>query len=408
LFAAIHGGSATLDGWEVLTPEHQDAVSDILAPSRGALIFDEDLLRVAHLLGLPFADAERLRKALKKGEEHAQGQINQLRAAALRTGWRDTEIDVVVQWLRYIQRYTYTKGHAVAMAHVAWRVARIAAHYPAHLYAAVLDWLGSDGGGMYPALVYVTEARRHGLTVVGPTVNSPWHSEPHGTTIHAGLRTLRAAISEDTLRRLHAAAQDHPFRSIADLVGRVALTERELEQLICAGALEVFTASHRQARWDAQAARAAPQRQPALLPEVEPRGVPYVAAEPPDERARDEYATLGWTHSVPHPLALYTAALAGCAVVPVAQLPAQVGLAVTVAGIIVASRRIRTQQGRSMLFLSLCDASGVAELVVFAPDALPGSRTLADGHVICAAGSVTHAADRGVTLEVSAVRMLDR
>ncbi len=91
---------------------------------------------------------------------------------------------------------------------------------------------GRYGGGMYPMIVYVTEARRHGLTVVGPTVNSAWHSQLQGTTIHAGLRMLRAAISEDTLRRLYAAAQNRPFRSIADLLGRVALTERELEQLI--------------------------------------------------------------------------------------------------------------------------------------------------------------------------------
>src|SRR5688500_12910255 len=56
LLAAIHGGTAALPGWETLTSEHQQAVDAVLAPSRGALIFDEDLLRLAHLLGLSFAD----------------------------------------------------------------------------------------------------------------------------------------------------------------------------------------------------------------------------------------------------------------------------------------------------------------------------------------------------------------
>src|SRR3712207_5014979 len=161
LMAAIHGGSAVVPGREHLTPAHQDAISAVLAPSRGALIFDEDLLRLAHLLGLSFADAERLRKALKKGETGGP-LVNRLRAAAFANGWSGREIDVVLHWTGYIKRYTFTKGHAIAMAFVAWRVARIAAHYPAHFYAGVVDHLGlGGGGGMYPMLVYVVEDRRH-------------------------------------------------------------------------------------------------------------------------------------------------------------------------------------------------------------------------------------------------------
>ncbi len=170
----------------------------------------------------------------------------------------------------------------------------------------------------------------------------------------------------------------------------------------------MFTTSHRQERWDAQAARAAPQAQPALLPELEHRFVPHVAEETVHERALDEYATWGWTRSVPHPLAVYDRALATRGVQPVAALGQRVGQTVTVSGIIVASRRIHTQQGRPMLFLSVCDASGVAELVLFDPDALPMSRDLACGHVICAAGRVTHDHERSSTLDVTDLRVVDR
>jgi len=179
LMAAIHGGTAVLPGWEQSTPEHQAAVDAVLAPSHGALIFDEDLLRLAHLLGLSFADAERMRKALGHGERSAP-IVNSLRAAALRNGWSDGEIAVVLNWFRFIERYTYTKGHAVAMAHVAWRVTRIAVYYPVQFYAAVLDNLGLGvAGGMYPILVYVVEARRHLVEVQGPRVNGPWLTSTH-------------------------------------------------------------------------------------------------------------------------------------------------------------------------------------------------------------------------------------
>jgi DNA polymerase III alpha subunit len=308
----------------------------------------------------------------------------------------------------YVQRrYTYTRGHAIAMAHVAWRVARIAAHYPAHLYAAVLDHLGSVGGGMYPNIVYVTEAQRHGLTVMGPNVNSAWHSVPQGTTIHAGLVTLRACISENTLRRVQQAGQDRPFHSIADLLERVVLTERDLEQLICAGALEPFTTSHRHARWEAHLARPTPQAQPPLLPEAALGVVPAIEAETAQERAHEEYATLGWTRSVAHPMAVYEAALAEQDVLPVATLGQHIGQTATVAGIIVATRHIHTQHGTPMLFVSLCDASGVAELVVF-DNAVTHhhGRPITCGHVICAQGMVTHDQGRGVTLEVATVQVL--
>ena len=58
LLTAIHGGAAILPGWEELTAEHQAGGADVLTPSQGALIFDEDFLRLAHGRGLPFAELE--------------------------------------------------------------------------------------------------------------------------------------------------------------------------------------------------------------------------------------------------------------------------------------------------------------------------------------------------------------
>jgi hypothetical protein len=41
----------------------------VLTPRQGALICDEDFLRLAHRRGLPFAEAERLHKAMKHGDQ---------------------------------------------------------------------------------------------------------------------------------------------------------------------------------------------------------------------------------------------------------------------------------------------------------------------------------------------------
>ncbi len=407
LLAALHGGTATLPDWHVLTSDHQQVIERVLAGSHGAFLFDEDLLLVAHALGLSLADAERLRKALKKGGDAAQRMSNQLRAAALEAGWTDTEIDVVLGWMTYIQRYTFVRGHALALAYIAWRVAYVAAHYPVHFHAAVLDRLGEDGGGMYPQLVYAAEARRHTITLIGPSVNSPMLSLPHGQTIRCGLRVLRCALSMPTLERIQTENQMRPFTSVTDLRTRVQLTASELDKLISAGALDTLAPSRRAARWEAARAKRELRDQPRLIADED--AVPDVAIERETlaERAAEEYRTLGWTLSLDHPLDLYPDQLAQQSIAPAERISEYVGQCVTVAGVVVAYRRIRTQQGRPMVFASLCDARAVVELTLFEQAAQQNGSILKAGGVVLARGTVQHDDERGVGVVVHAVRSLD-
>jgi DNA polymerase III alpha subunit len=407
LLAALRGGAATLPDWHVLTPTHQQVIAEVLAASHGAFLFDEDLLRVVHALGLTLADAERLRKAIKRGGHAATVMSNTFRAAALEHGWNDREIDVVLGWLRYIQRYTFLRGHALALAHIAWRVAYVAAHYPVHFHCAVLDQLGDEGGGMYPQLVYVVEARRHGLTVQGPTVNSGWLSTPHGRTIRCGLRVLRSALSIDVLKRIHAEAQVRPFTSVTDLRTRVHLSDGQINALIGAGALDDLASSRRAARWEAQRAKHARADQPRLI--ADDTLLPTIALEreTPEERAVEEYQMLGWTFSMDHPLDLYAAELAATPTVPAECLGDYVDQQVTLIGVIVAYRRIRTKQGTPMVFASLCDARGVAELTVFSTNVERYGPLLKRGGVVLAHGVVRYDDERGVGLEVEWVQAVE-
>ena len=374
-----------------------------MQPSRGALIFDEDLLRVANVLGLSFADAERLRKALKKGQ-HDGPMTNKLRAAALTNGWADREIDTVLHWFIYIRRYTFTRGHAIAMAFVAWRTARLSAHYPTHFYAAVFDWLGLGiGGGMYPILVYIVEAKRHGLGVRGPHVNGPWQSQPGEQAVQCGLKMLRSSINVATLERIHAAAQQHPFSTITDLCHRVELTGNELEKLIAAGTLDALAESRRHARWEAQYAHTQRPEQSTLLDEQSWRRPMALELEDQEERAHEEYAVLGFTLSIDHPIMLCHE-LNDHRTVCAGELQSFVGQQVEMAGSVVAGRRIHTKADRLMAFASLCDRSGTAELTLF-EDVAERYAEMLEGMVLVS-GTVTDDRERGVGLEVKTVRQL--
>jgi error-prone DNA polymerase len=407
LMAAIHGGTAVLPGWERLTDEHQAAITKALAPSRGALIFDEDLLRLAHLLGLSYPDAERLRKAMKKGE--ADGPMtNLLRAAAISNGWAAREIDTVLHWFTYIKRYTFTRGHAIAMAHVAWRAARLQAHYPAFFYAGVMDHLdlGDGFGGMYPTLVYVVEARRHGIAVRGPSINGPWESTADGAAVQCGLRTLRASMNVAILERIHAASHQCPFTGVADLCRRVELSAADVEKLIAAGTVDDLVPSRRHARWEVQYAHAWRSDQSSLLDDHSWQRPTAVEAEGRDERGWEEYAALGWTLSVDHPLDLVRDALHERTPVYTAQLQHHIGQVVDVAGVIVARRRIPTVNDRPMLFASLCDYSGTMELTLYGDAAERYDDDIQIDTMLVARGVVTQDAEHGIGVRVQAIHFL--
>ncbi len=129
-----------------------------------------------------------------------------------------------------------------------------------------------------------------------------------------------------------------------------------------------------------------------------------IAPETVIERAAEEYQTLGWTLSLDHPLELYADQLGAQTIMPAERIVDYVGQPVAVAGIVVAYRRFRTQQGRLMVFASLCDARGVAELTLFEHAAEQYGSLLRTGGVVLVRGTVQHDEERGVGVIVHEVR----
>lgn len=405
LYAVSQGQPSALPGWETLSPGHQAQIAAVLAPSRGAVVFDDDALHVLHVLGLDLADAERFRKALVKGGDRLAAMRNHLYAAAITNGWQEQEIAAVLGWLDGVKSYIFCRGHSSALAAVAYRVARLLAHYPAHVLAAVFDCLVGDTGGMYPPLVYLSETRRLGLAIVPPHVNSTWESRACGTTIALGLSLLQRVINPQTVQAICTEARTRPFVSVADVVGRVACSAHELECLVACGALDQLALSRRHARWEIQAAQGRPRGQDTLFndPYELPTGI---EPEHPFERAEEEYAVLGLTWTVDHPLDLYRSNLEPWSVVTAEQITGQIDREVVVAGMIVARRRILTVTGQPMLFLTLCDRSGIVELTLFA-NILERVGHLDDrDEVVVASGIVRQDADRGIGIEVRTLHAL--
>lgn len=109
-----------------------------------------------------------------------------------------------------------------------------------------------------------------------------------------------------------------------------------------------------------------------------------------------------------HPLDLYEDQLTPQTITPAERIAEHVSQRVTMAGVVVAYRRIRTQQGRPMVFASLCDARGVVELTLFAQAAQQDGPVLKTGGVVLAWGTVHQDDERRVGVIVHAVRSLEQ
>ncbi|NLF65050.1 MAG: DNA polymerase III subunit alpha [Chloroflexi bacterium] len=300
------------------------ALEPILAPTKGVLLFQEQILRLAReIAGLSWAQADHLRRGMT---QFAPAEMEAI-AAEFRDGCRagglsGRQAATLWEQVAAFAGYGFNQGHATAYAAVSYRSAYLKAHYPAvFLWARLLN-----AGGFFHPAVYLAEAVRLGCRVRPPHVNAS--SRRVTLTKEGGVPTVWLGLGRvRDLRRtaIRAILRERPFSSVRDLAARVPLQEKELRHLIQCGALDGLGASR--AAMLAEAAEMA--RAGSTLQMAFAFGAPDVPAETPAERLAWEQRLLGQPVSV-HPLALLPP-MEG--LTPLHALPQTAGKRVSVRGV---------------------------------------------------------------------------
>lgn len=226
------------------------ALEPILARTKGVLIFQEQILRVAtEIAGLSWEQADHIRRGMSKFRPQEMAAMQEVFVAGCRRappegpGLSLGQAQLLWEQVRAFAGYGFNQGHATAYADVSYRSAYLKTHYPAAFFCARL---AGHGGFHHPA-IYMAEARRLGAVVRGPHVN---HSERRfslswepdsgqGTipTLWMGLGQVRD-LREHSVRRIVRERQRRPFSDLRDLLARVPLRRKEVLHLIQCGALE--------------------------------------------------------------------------------------------------------------------------------------------------------------------------
>jgi DNA-directed DNA polymerase III PolC len=214
------------------------ALEPILAETLGVVVFQEQVLKISHhLAGMSYGQADGLRRAMT--HRRTPAEMNRLREGFLE-GCRGRGLDDGLAWLLWEQvssfaSYGFPKSHAAAFAHIAYQSAWLRAHHPLEFFLGLLN-AGHVGG--YPPRVLLNEARRQGVAVLGPEINTSgggYLSE--GGAIRVPLNVIRGMGPAGVERVLAARERWGPFDHRDQLVCRAGLHRGQVRALEAAGAL---------------------------------------------------------------------------------------------------------------------------------------------------------------------------
>ncbi len=221
-------------GEETVTFLHP-ALEPILGPTKGVLIFQEQILRVAReIAGLSWAQADYLRRGMSKiqADEMTQIQHEFIRgcqrpepdgpANRMTPAFTPKQAETLWEQVAAFGGYGFNQGHATAYADVSYRLAYMKAHWPAELLCARL----ATRGGFHHQAIYIAEAVRLGIGVKPPHVN---HSrvaftlspKPEVNILWMGLGQVRD-LRRTSVKAIIAARRQRP--SLACVICWLALT----------------------------------------------------------------------------------------------------------------------------------------------------------------------------------------
>jgi error-prone DNA polymerase len=264
-------------GKEPVTYVHP-ALEPILARTRGIPIFQEQAMAIAMALGgYTGGEADALRRTMGniRKKERLILALKDLRAAMLdraRTGaiapMEEAVADRICEDLVSFANYGFPESHAWSFALIAYATAWIKAHYPTEF---LLGLLNAQPMGFYPISTLIHDARRHGVEVLPPCLQSgswecttvgrqadesagqpdnPPIRQPANPALRVGWKFIRG-IGDHVVERLKAAHEVRPFESIGDVVRRAKLDRGESLALAKAGAFSAWFADRRHAAWEA-------------------------------------------------------------------------------------------------------------------------------------------------------------
>lgn len=145
-------------------------LKNILRPSYGILIYQEQVMQTAQLLaGFSLGEADILRRAMSKKQ---QGVLDQEKdkfiSGCLKKGHSRAVAEKVYNYIEQFANYGFNRSHAVAYTKIAFWLAYLKVHFPAEFYTAMLNSNLADKNKLQS---YVMHLHEHNIKILPPDIN---------------------------------------------------------------------------------------------------------------------------------------------------------------------------------------------------------------------------------------------
>jgi len=233
---------------ESIHPELEEPLEEILGPTYGLIVYQEQVMAVAQkVAGYSLGQADLLRRAMgKKKPEELAKQFVGFSEGMKSKGFSDSAIKALWDTLLPFADYAFNKAHSAGYGVLSFWTAYLKANYPAEYMAALLTSIGDSKDRL---AIYLNECRRMGIKVLPPDVNeSIGVFAAAGDDIRFGLGAIRNVGKNVVAAIIEAREVKGKFSSFNDFISKVsaqACTKRVVEALIKAGAFDSMSHNRR-------------------------------------------------------------------------------------------------------------------------------------------------------------------
>jgi DNA polymerase III subunit alpha len=424
---------------------HDERLRPILESSKGVILYQEQAMQIAkELAGFSGAKADDLRKAIGKKNRAAMAALKPEFVEGCRaSGTSTATIEFLWQTNERSADYSFNKSHAACYGLIAYRTAWLKANHPAEYMAALISSVMSTKDKVP---FFVARCEEMGIEILPPDVNLSDHQFTVGApdsksgigNIRFGLDAVKGVGYQAVEAIKRAREEGGEFSSLWDFCERVdsrAVNKKAIEALIKCGALGSTGASRKgmlsvleqaqgagqKVQQDAQigqgsifdlapepddapsasgatgdgggfgggAIAGAAQRPGAAFARPAHPPIPGEEFEQAELLAVEKEAIGLFVSAHPlKPLREILRARTDCQLAALADRRDKDW--VTVGGIIVEAKRIRTRAGDPMMFATLDDLGGAVEMLVFGKALVEHEAALAVDQVVLVRGRVDH------------------
>ncbi|MFZ9731886.1 MAG: DNA polymerase III subunit alpha [Schleiferiaceae bacterium] len=267
----------------------------ILPETYGVMVYQEDVIRVAHeYAGLTLAEADVLRRGMS-GKFRSRAEFHavetQFFANCAQRGHAPEAAREIWRQIESFAGYAFAKGHSASYAVESFQSLYLKAYFPIPFMVANVN----NGGGYYRAEHYLNEARRHGARIEPPCVNEgrPFTVLRSGIRVILGTDRIRSFDAEFGRQIDQIRQEGGPFLDLDDFIDRLHCGGRSvpLDSVLLLIRAEAFRFTGRPARtllWAAHRRlghRPPPAPGPSLFdaataPKFRPMDVPTLETSP--------------------------------------------------------------------------------------------------------------------------------